>query len=252
MSNTIRTRKASALIEDTGIAWSVKYRRMANTAAMAMMFSALAACGVQNDAASVSDLAAFQEMSIPAWNSKDDCDKAAALAGNSLNGDAQELTFSCDSVDTKNLEKADNDPTATSNSLATAPTAAASAPSSSHASSGSNPLLWYMLGNMMSNRTSVASTGFAPSTGTPASSAFINSAGGGKMTMSADPKFPSPTPSQYAGLKTNGGVVNTSIIGSNVARAASYKTSTSSIGSKSSARSSVGHSHGGGGGGGGG
>ena len=266
MSNTIRTRKAPALIEDTGITWSVQAGRLAKAAAVAVVFSALAACGVQNDAASLSDMAAFQEMSVPAWNTKEDCDAAAAVAGKSLDGGSQELTFSCDTVDTAKLEKAADmnavppvntgEPTSTANTLAAAPAGAASAPATHHAGGGSNPLLWYMMGNMMGNRTGMSSSSaFAPSTGAPAPSAFINSAGNGKMTMSAAQQFATPSPAQYAGMKTNGGIIKTGTIGSNLARASSYKASTSSIGSKSSAHSSVGHSsggHGGGGGGGGG
>ena len=261
MSNTIRTRKAPALIEDTGVTWSIQCSRLAKTAAVALVFSALAACGVSNTEG-VGELAAFQEMSVPVWNSKTDCDTAAQAAAKSVVGDPQELNFSCDTVDTAKLEKAADwssantgEPSSTADTLTAAPSAAASSPARTHTSGGSSPLMWYMLGNMMSNRTSVASSGFAPSTGAPAPSAFINSAGNGKMTMSAAQQFATPSPSQYAGLKANGGVIKTGTIGSNLARASSYKASTSSISAKSSAHSSVGHSsggHGGGGGGGGG
>ena len=265
MNSTIRTRKSPAIIEDTGITWSVQCARVAKTVAVAAVFSALAACGMQSNETSVSDLAAFKEMSIPVWNTKEDCDAAATVAGNSLKGGTEGLTFSCDTVDTATLEKnADlntvppvntGEPTSTANTLAAAPVTAPVA----HSGGGSSPLMWYMLGNMMGNRTSPAlSSSFMHSTGVgspaPVPSAFINSPGNGKLTMSAAQQFSTPSPAQYAGLKTNGGVAKTSIIGSNVTRAASYHAATSSIGAKSSAHSSVGPSsggHGGGGGGGG-
>ncbi len=251
MSSTNRTRKAPALIEDTGITWSVQCQRLAKTAAVAVVFSALAACGVQNDAETLSNLAATKEMSIPVYQSKEDCDKAASIAGKSLNGDSAELNFSCDSVDTTKLANIEDAPVnagePTSTALASNAAPATTTPHSS--GGGGNPLMWYMLGNMMGNRSGVASSGFAPSAGAPAPSAFINSSGNGKMSMSASQQFATPTPGQYAGLKQNGGVLKTGTIGSNLARAATYKSSTSSIGSKSSVSSSVGHSSGGRGGG---
>ena len=239
MSNTIRTRKAPALIEDTGITWSVQCQRLAKTAAVAVVFSALAACGVQNDAETLSNLAATQAMSIPVYQSKEDCDAAAKVAGTSLNSDTPDLNFSCDSVDTTKLANIEDAPANAAPATSTTP----------HSGGGSNPLMWYMLGNMMGNRSSVTSSAFAPSAGAPAPSAFINSSGNGKMSMSASQQFATPTPGQYAGLKQNGGVLKTGTIGSNLARAATYKSSTSSIGSKSSVSSSVGHSSGGRGGG---
>lgn len=239
MSDTIRTRKAPALIEDTGITWSVQCQRLAKTAAVAVVFSALAACGVQNDAETLSNLAATQAMSIPVYQSKEDCDAAAKVAGTSLNSDTPDLNFSCDSVDTTKLANIEDAPANAAPATSTTP----------HSGGGSNPLMWYMLGNMMGNRSSVTSSAFAPSAGAPAPSAFINSSGNGKMSMSASQQFATPTPGQYAGLKQNGGVLKTGTIGSNLARAATYKSSTSSIGSKSSVSSSVGHSSGGRGGG---
>ena len=239
MSNTIRTRKAPALIEDTGITWSVQCQRLAKTAAVAVVFSALAACGVQNDAETLSNLAATQAMSIPVYQSKEDCDAAAKVAGTSLNSDTPDLNFSCDSVDTTKLANIEDAPANAAPATSTTP----------HSGGGSNPLMWYMLGNMMGNRSSVTSSAFTPSAGAPAPSAFINSSGNGKMSMSASQQFATPTPGQYAGLKQNGGVLKTGTIGSNLARAATYKSSTSSIGSKSSVSSSVGHSSGGRGGG---
>ena len=239
MSNTIRTRKAPALIEDTGITWSVRCQRLAKTAAVAVVFSALAACGVQNDAETLSNLAATQAMSIPVYQSKEDCDAAAKVAGTSLNSDTPDLNFSCDSVDTTKLANIEDAPANAAPATSTTP----------HSGGGSNPLMWYMLGNMMGNRSSVTSSAFTPSAGAPAPSAFINSSGNGKMSMSASQQFATPTPGQYAGLKQNGGVLKTGTIGSNLARAATYKSSTSSIGSKSSVSSSVGHSSGGRGGG---
>lgn len=251
MSNTIRTRKAPALIEDTGITWSVQCQRLAKTAAVAVVFSALAACGVESDAASVSDLAAFKEMSVPAWNTKEDCEKAATVAGNSVKGGSEGLTFSCDTVDTTKLANIEDapktgEPTSTALASNAAPTN-----TTPHSGGGGNPLMWYMLGNMMGNRSApAASSSFTHSVaGAPAPSAFINSAGNGKMTMSATQQFATPSPSQYVGMKANGGIVKTGTIGSNLARAATYKSSTSSIGSKSSVSSSVGHSSGGRGGG---
>lgn len=236
MSNTIRTRKAPALIEDTGITWSAQCSRLAKTAALAIVLSSLAACGVESSQ-SVADMAASQPMSIPAYNSKEDCETAAKASGNTI-----DLNFSCDSVDTTQLGSIDAPTTSTAQATSTTP---------SHTSSGgTNPLMWYMLGSMMNNRSGVASSGFAPSS-VPAPSAFINSSGNGKMSMGSTAQFAAPTPSQYAGLKANGGVVKTGIIGSNLAKAASYKASTSSIGAKSSAGSSMSHSSGGGGGGGG-
>lgn len=205
----------------------------------------------------VETIAASQEMSIAVYGSKADCDTAANIAGKSANGNAQELNFSCDSVDTNTLAKTDADPSM-ANTLA-APSNAASAPASStpapvHANGGgSNPLMWYMLGSMMQNRSGAPSSGFMPSTaGAPAPSGFINSAGHGKMSFGSTATFPSPTYAQYAGLGKNGGVMQTSMIGSKLAPAASYKAATSSINSKSSVASSVGHSSRGGGGGGGG
>ena len=245
MSDTIRTRKAPALIEDTGITWSVQCQRLAKTAAVAVVFSALAACGVQNDAETLSNLAATQAMSIPVYQSKEDCDAAAKVAGTSLNSDTPDLNFSCDSVDTTKLANIEDAPTST----ALASNAAPATSTTPHSGGGSNPLMWYMLGNMMGNRSSVTSSAFTPSAGAPAPSAFINSSGNGKMSMSASQQFATPTPGQYAGLKQNGGVLKTGTIGSNLARAATYKSSTSSIGSKSSVSSSVGHSSGGRGGG---
>lgn len=245
MSDTIRTRKAPALIEDTGITWSVQCQRLAKTAAVAVVFSALAACGVQNDAETFSNLAATQAMSIPVYQSKEDCDAAAKVAGTSLNSDTPDLNFSCDSVDTTKLANIEDAPTST----ALASNAAPATSTTPHSGGGSNPLMWYMLGNMMGNRSSVTSSAFTPSAGAPAPSAFINSSGNGKMSMSASQQFATPTPGQYAGLKQNGGVLKTGTIGSNLARAATYKSSTSSIGSKSSVSSSVGHSSGGRGGG---
>ena len=239
MSNTIRTRKAPALIEDTGITWSVQCQRLAKTATVAVVFSALAACGVQNDAETLSNLAATQAMSIPVYQSKEDCDAAAKVAGTSLNSDTPDLNFSCDSVDTTKLANIEDAPANAAPATSTTP----------HSGGVSNPLMWYMLGNMMGNRSSVTSSAFAPSAGAPAPSAFINSSGNGKMSMSASQQFATPTPGQYAGLKQNGGVLKTGTIGSNLARAATYKSSTSSIGSKSSVSSSVGHSSGGRGGG---
>ena len=235
MSNTIRTRKAPALIEDTGITWSVLCQRLAKTTAVAVVFSALAACGVQNDAETLSNLAATQAMSIPVYQSKEDCNAAAKVAGTSLNSDTPDLNFSCDSVDTTKLANIEDAPANAAPATSTTP----------HSGGGSNPLMWYMLGNMMGNRSSVTSSAFAPSAGAPAPSAFINSSGNGKMSMSASQQFATPTPGQYAGLKQNGGVLKTGTIGSNLARAATYKSSTSSIGSKSSVSSSVGHSSGG-------
>ena len=239
MSNTIRTRKAPALIEDTGITWSVQCQRLAKTATVAVVFSALAACGVQNDAETLSNLAATQAMSIPVYQSKEDCDAAAKVAGTSLNSDTPDLNFSCDSVDTTKLANIEDAPANAAPATSTTP----------HSGGVSNPLMWYMLGNMMGNRSSVTSSAFTPSAGAPAPSAFINSSGNGKMSMSASQQFATPTPGQYAGLKQNGGVLKTGTIGSNLARAATYKSSTSSIGSKSSVSSSVGHSSGGRGGG---
>ena len=247
MSNTIRTRKAPALIEDTGITWSVLCQRLAKTTAVAVVFSALAACGVQNDAETLSNLAATQAMSIPVYQSKEDCDAAAKVAGTSLNSDTPDLNFSCDSVDTTKLANIEDAPANAGEptSTALASNAAPATSTTPHSGGGSNPLMWYMLGNMMGNRSSVTSSAFAPSAGAPAPSAFINSSGNGKMSMSASQQFATPTPGQYAGLKQNGGVLKTGTIGSNLARAATYKSSTSSIGSKSSVSSSVGHSSGG-------
>lgn len=251
MSNTIRTRKAPALIEDTGITWSVRCQRLAKTASVAVVFSALAACGVQNDAETLSNLAATQAMSIPVYQSKEDCDAAAKVAGTSLNSDTPDLNFSCDSVDTTKLANIEDAPANAGEptSTALASNAAPATSTTPHSGGVSNPLMWYMLGNMMGNRSSVTSSAFTPSAGAPAPSAFINSSGNGKMSMSASQQFATPTPGQYAGLKQNGGVLKTGTIGSNLARAATYKSSTSSIGSKSSVSSSVGHSSGGRGGG---
>lgn len=203
----------------------------------------------------VETIAASQEMSIAVYGSKADCDTAANIAGKSANGAAQELNFSCDSVDTNTLAKTDVDPSMVNTLAAADPSGAASTPSSPTQANGggSNLLMWYMLGSMMQNRSGAPSSGFMPNTaGAPAPSGFINSAGHGKMSFGSTATFPSPTYAQYAGLGKNGGIMQTSMIGSKLAPAASYKAATSSINSKSSVASSVGHSSGGRGGGGGG
>ena len=224
----------------------------------------------------VENVAASQEMSIAVYNSKADCDAAANMNWKSANTNAQELNFSCDSVDTAALVKTDAAPVSTlpvsdiaspttANTLvsssplapASAPAPTTPAPVVAHGGGGGNPMMWYILGNVMNNRSGAVSSGLMPaSTGVVAPNAYINSTGKGNFTMSAAPQFASPSTAQYAGLKANGGIVKTGMIGSNLAHAASYNAAKSSIASKSSVgHSSVGHSsggHGGGGGGGGG
>ena len=256
MSNTFRERKSPVIFEDTdtgaSLTWSVRGARLAKITAIALFFSGLAACGMQNDSMDVGNIAATTSMSIPVYGSKDDCNTAANIAWiQPVNGVAQELNFSCESVDINALAKTDIEPSM-ANTLA-APANAASAsttPAPVHANSGgSNLLMYYLFSRHLG---SIASPGFTPSTaGGPAASGFINSAGG-KMSFGSAATFPSPTNAQYAGLGKNGGVMQTSMIGSKLASAASYNAAKSSIASKSSVGSSVGHSSGGRGGGGGG